>query len=162
MNNKRVFIAVFSKIIGTVTIGYIAGSYFSLSAFMISGIRSNCSLSNIYSLMNIISKRWFYYIWTFESFAATLFLSAYILSKPCFSHPYLLYSGLGTASLIPISFFYIQPRTTKIMQQIEEKNTITSENTFKNWSRYYLINTIFSSIIFVMTVVGSYGDTLSA
>ncbi|KAG4301602.1 hypothetical protein PCK1_002087 [Pneumocystis canis] len=75
----------------------------------------------------------------------------------------MILGGLSAASLIPISFFYIQPQMTKMMQQIQEKDTsILTENVFKKWNRYYLINTIFSSIIFVMTVVGSYGDTLSA
>ncbi|KTW27185.1 uncharacterized protein T551_03179 [Pneumocystis jirovecii RU7] len=163
MDNKRVIVAVSCKIIGTVTIGCIAGSYLSLSAFMIPAITSACSLSSIFSMINVIVRRWIRYIWPLESLASVLFLGAYILSEPQVSHPYLLYSSFGIVSLIPATFFYIQPRITKIIQQIQEKESLTlSERTLKNWNRFYIANTVWACIIFAMTVVGSYGDTLSA
>ncbi|KAG5513209.1 hypothetical protein PMAC_001579 [Pneumocystis sp. 'macacae'] len=176
MDSKRVIVAVSCKVIGTVTIGCIAvctgflsgkafktGSYLSLSAFMIPAITSDCSLSFISSMINATAKRWVRYIWPLESLASVLFLGAYILSEPQVSHPYLLYSSFGILSLIPATFFYIQPRITKIIQQIEEKGALTlSEKSLRSWGRFYIVNTIWASIVFAMTVVGSYGDTLSA
>lgn len=125
-------------------------------------MKEHCPLSSIQLMLDVTAKHWIRYILPLKSLAATLILSSYILSEPHVSHPYLLYSGFGVASLIPISFFYIQPKITRIIQDIKAKDTLTiPKGNLKSWSRSYLVNTVLSSIIFFMTVIGSYGDTLS-
>lgn len=163
MNHKREIAIVSCKIIGTVSIGYVAGSYLSFSAFILPAMTTYCPLSSMSSVLKFTAKRWIRYILPFESLAATLLLGAYVLSEPHVSHPYLIYSSFGIASLIPISFFYVQPQITKIIQHIEtEGHSSFVEKQLLSWKRRYLVNIVLSGLVFVMTVIGSYGDTLSA
>ncbi|KTW25631.1 hypothetical protein T552_03491 [Pneumocystis carinii B80] len=160
--NKLGILGTSFKIIGTVSIGYVAGSYLCLSKFILPAMKEHCPLSSIQLLLEVVNKHWIRYILPLESFAATLILSSYILSEPHVSHPYLLYSGFGVASLIPISFFYIRPKVAKIIQDIRTKDISTlGKRNLESCRRSYLANTVLSSIIFFMTVIGSYGDTLS-